>query len=533
MRSTQGQHQNLLTLVNIVLAITLLIPSASYAADPQPDTKAPATSAPPSPALDSKSQKAAPTAFAAAQPKPVLHWGVGKAKSYWVPASEIFGFDFLLTQFNRHFVDSEAYGSDASSIWDNLNSKWVVDTDPFAVNQFMHPYQGSLYHGFARSAGIGFWGSLGYTTAGSVLWEIAGERTKPSINDQVASGIGGSLLGEPLFRIASLLLESGGGNPSIWRELGAAAISPSIGLNRFAFGSRFDGVFRSHAPAVYTRIELGASLNSFVHSNVNRDLEFSGPPIGQKFDRHEADLDFTMAYGLPGKPGYSYKRPFDYFDFEFRASTASIFENILSRGLLYGTDYAVGDNYRGVWGLYGSYDYIAPQVFRVSSTAASVGTTGQLWLSRAVAVQGSALSGVGYGAAGTIRASGIGGPAANGGGERDYHYGITPQGLVALRLILGDRASIDMSARDYYVSQFGGTESSGTENISRLDISFTLRVYKLHGITLRYVESHRDARYGIRNPTHQSVGTVSIVYSFLGQTRFGAVDWRTAAAGGP
>ena len=37
-------------------------------------------------------------------------------------------------------------------------------------------------------------------------------------------GIGGVFLGEPLFRMASLLLESGShGEPSVWRELGAAA----------------------------------------------------------------------------------------------------------------------------------------------------------------------------------------------------------------------------------------------------------------------------------------------------------------------
>ena len=30
-----------------------------------------------------------------------------------------------------------------------------------------------------------------------------------------------------------------------------------------------------------------------------------------------------------------------------------------------------GKDYRGIWGLYGSYDYISPQTFRISSTALS------------------------------------------------------------------------------------------------------------------------------------------------------------------
>ena len=53
-----------------------------------------------------------------------------------------------------------------------------------------------MYHGIARSNGQGYWPSVVYTFAGSVLWEIAGETTPPSRNDQIASGIAGSFLGE-------------------------------------------------------------------------------------------------------------------------------------------------------------------------------------------------------------------------------------------------------------------------------------------------------------------------------------------------
>ena len=117
--------------------------------------------------------------------------------------------------------------------------------------------------GFARSAPIGFWESSAYTFLGSFVWEVAGETTKPSINDQVASGIGGSFLGEPLFRLASLVLEDGGDNPGFWRELGAAVLSPPTGFNRLAFGDRFKGVFPSHNPATFTRLRLGTSLTEY------------------------------------------------------------------------------------------------------------------------------------------------------------------------------------------------------------------------------------------------------------------------------
>jgi hypothetical protein len=223
-----------------------------------------------------------------------------------------------------------------------------------------------------------------------------------------------------------------------------------------------------------------------------------------------------MAYGLPGKPGYRYTHPFDYFHFQFTAASANVFENIMSRGLLIGKTYEVGDAYRGVWGLYGSYDYIAPQIFRVSSTALSLGTTAQWWLSQAVALQGSAFGGVGYGAAGTI----------HGAGERDYHYGATPQVLLALRLMFGDRANFDLTGREYYVRDIASTENRGFEHIFRGDAAFTVRVYGHHAVMLKYIESHRDARYSGLPNRRQTVGTVSVAYAFLSDIKFGAVEWR-------
>jgi hypothetical protein len=449
----------------------------------------------------------------AATRSPVLSWETGAGKSYLIPALEIVGFQFLLNQFDRHFIDNTVYNSSWSSIQQNASHKWVVDNDPFSINQFGHPYQGSMYYGFARSAGLSYWESLGYTFAGSALWEIAGEITPPSKNDQVATGIGGTFLGEPLFRLSNLLLESADGTPSVWREVGAALISPSTGFNRLAFGERFDTVFPSHHPAYYSQLQIGASYASHLTDRgVTQPVEHGG-----------ATLTFAMEYGLPGKADYAYTRPFDYFDFEVSAATANVFESIFSRGLLVGTDYAMGSNYRGVWGLYGSYDYVSPQTFRVSSTALSLGTTAQWWLSRKVALQGTALGGVGYGAAGTI----------HGQGERDYHYGLTPQSLIALRMIFGERAAVDLAGRDYFVSRVASTESRGSENILRGEASVTMRIWRRHALTVKYVVSHREASYPDLGDRNQTLGTVWLFYTLLGNTRFGATEWRSDATGGP
>lgn len=510
MRNAPSERQTGWIFWGVILALALSGPGRVFGAE--------------DPKLDTKAQQAAPTAFADEKPQPVLNWGSADGKSWWVPAAGIFLFDFSLNQFNREFSGVSDYDSDLDSMKENLTGNWVYDSDRFDINQIGHPYQGSMYHGFARSAGLGYWQASAYTILGSAAWEIAGETTPPSINDQITTGFGGSFLGEPLFRMASLLLESGdGGLPGFWRELGAAAISPSTGFNRLMFGRRFDGVFRSHNPAAYTRIDLGANIASKVNSNLNTNRNVEDPPTPQSYDEGEVVANFTLGYGLPGKPGYTYDRPFDYFHFQFTAASSNALENVMTRGLLYGSDYAIGANYRGVWGLYGTFDYIAPQIFRVATSAAQFGTTAQWWVSRDVALQGTALAGIGYGSAGSARA----------GEERDYHSGVAGQGLLALRLIFGDRVSLDLTARDYRVTDALSDEEDSEENIVRADASLTWRVYNLHGITLKYVFSRRDAEYSAQADTHQEVSVLSIGYAYLGQTRSGAVDWRPKSAGGP
>jgi hypothetical protein len=101
------------------------------------------------------------------------------------------------------------YNVSLDSIRRNLHSSWTVDHDPFRVNQLGHAYQGSVYYDLARSNGFNFWESFGFAFAGSAIWEIAAETTPPSKNDQITTSIGGTFLGESLFRMAHLMLERG------------------------------------------------------------------------------------------------------------------------------------------------------------------------------------------------------------------------------------------------------------------------------------------------------------------------------------
>ena len=424
-----------------------------------------------------------------------------------VPALEIVGFELLVNRSNRAFgTGRDDYRVTQDSIRRNLRSGWGTDRDPFDINQLGHPVQGAMYHGFARSAGLGYWPSLGMTFAGSALWEIAGERTRPSRNDQVASGIGGTFLGEALFRMSNLVLERGGGLPRFWREAAAAAIAPSAGFNRLVFGDRAGSVFSSHDATYFSRLEFGYSGSASHSLGISK----------AEFKRNEAQLGFAIDYGMPGSPGYTYTRPFDYFAFQTTVSSANGIENVLTRGLLIGQPYELGAKVRGVWGLYGSYDYIAPQTFRVSTTALSIGSTAQWWLGESLALQGSALVGVGYAAVGTTRGRID---------DRDYNYGVAPQALLALRLTHGDRLALDLTAREYFVSNVASGTSGGHDNIVRGDLALTWRVAGPHALTLKVLGNRRDARFDGSGSRQRQVAA-GVFYTLLGQDRFGAVDWR-------
>jgi hypothetical protein len=433
-------------------------------------------------------------------------WGEGDAVSYVIPAVEIVGFEVVLNLVDRNFAsDSELYETDWDSIRANLESGWVFDEDPFGVNQLGHPYSGALYHGFARSTGQSFWTSLVYTFGGSLLWEIAGETTQPSLNDQITTGIGGSFLGEAMFRGSSWILEDT--NTDAAGVVGASLLCPPLAWNRVVF-DRFDGVHPSHDPATTMHLGVGLRSNTFVADSGRSNTEEQEDALGE----------LAIDSGLPGKEGYRYERPFDYYQLEIAATTDTDnhFAHVRSRGLLVGADYGGGErDVAGVYGLYGLYDYVSPGVFRVASTGLGFGTTAQVKLSRTVALQGTALLGAGFGAAGTV---------ADDLEDRDYHYGGIPQGLFDWRLVLGDVAMIEGAARDYLVIGVGSDSGYGAENVLQGDLSLTLRVIGSHALRVEYVASVRDAHFSSGTDERQSIGTVNFSYAYLGASRWGVVE---------
>ncbi len=454
---------------------------------------------------------------------PVTAASANREAHFWLPVYEIIGFLAINNVAARIMYPNEredgikVYSSTFKSTWNHITvQRWVYDIDPFNTNQFQHPFQGASMYGFARSSGHGFWPSMIYSNVGSFMWKMAGETDPPSINDIITTGQAGSILGEAMYRMADLVMrDSGATGPSIFRQVASGVLSG--GVNRRILGNHFAPHLPDSLPYFFWQMRFGASMDALA-----RDV--STPT--SLFLRRDATADFGIAYGLPGRYGYTYTRPFDYFDFEssvLLSSVSNFIETINVRGLLAGEKTKDTDNSRGIWGLYGSFDYISPFLFRVSSTALSLGTTREYKLGGGVALQGSLLAGAGFGAAGstTIIASTPANAAI-----RDYHFGITPQALLNLRLLAGERGFLDMNFRDYYVSGVGSDDSRGVERIFRGDIGATIRFYKGNALGLKYAYSTRSASYGTLPPQASQEGSFTIVYTILGSRTFGTGEWK-------
>ena len=121
--------------------------------------------------------------------------------------------------------------------WGNVTSAWAWDDDGFHVNQWGHPYQGSLYFNGFRANGYGFWASATAAVAGSFLWECCGETKPMSSNDMVTTTLGGVALGEMLHRVSLLLLDNRAtGRERLAREIAAALLDPARGVSRLVHG---------------------------------------------------------------------------------------------------------------------------------------------------------------------------------------------------------------------------------------------------------------------------------------------------------
>jgi Domain of unknown function (DUF3943) len=419
-------------------------------------------------------------------------------KNYWIPLAEVILVNTGIWAYN-YVVGKDFAKISGDSIKQNFNKGWIVDTDDFWANQLLHPVHGNVTFNAARSMGLNFYESFGYSFLGSLMWEQFYEIQPPSLNDQVNTPFGGSLLGESLFRISRLILDSGGYAPSAWRQFFALLVNPAAGVNRLMFGDRYRGDLLLPASWMgefrFGSLVAGSSRNG---AQGARDITV-GP---------WASFAADVIYGIPGTPDLSLSKPFDHFTLSASVSltgdiTAQPTASLLVRGLLLGEPITLGGESGGLWGLFTSYDFIGVTVLRVGGFGLGPGVSLMKrwdWFE----LHGTAL------------AEFL--PWAGGGstvplGVRDYHYGPGGDLVLEFRGHFGDRVVARLTGRQYWVS--GAYSSGQSEDISYGQAQVTVRVYDMHGVSAALDWAHRQAKYPGQPDAWQRGSIVTLYYTLL------------------
>jgi hypothetical protein len=214
--------------------------------------------------------------------------------------------------------------------WLNMKRGWEWDLDDFVVNQIGHPYQGNNYFTAGRANGLNFWESSALTAFGSGTWEYFGETNQASLNDFVNTTLGGIALGEMFHRVGWLIRNTHAtGRKRLWREIGAAAVDPMTGLNRFLSG---DSARVVDKPPAMVPSTLGAVASAGVawRGSNTRDVTSTTDPF----------VELDLLYGDLER-GRS-RVPYDGFAVRLAFGDGSSFSEARVRGRLLGQSYGNG-----------------------------------------------------------------------------------------------------------------------------------------------------------------------------------------------
>jgi hypothetical protein len=229
-------------------------------------------------------------------------------RRFGVAAAEIAVLEFIpwaMAKWVREWEDPADNWANISSasIWKNLEEGWEYDGDNFLTNVWAHPYHGNLFYNAGRTNGYTFWESVGFSLAGSAIWEHFGETFRPAFNDWINTGITGANLGEVFYRLSTMATDNTAtGSDRVWGEIWGALLNPVRGVNRLVTGEmwrRFPNP-PEHSPTAFGGT---ASLGA-------RVLDADGAP-GWNEPVWKAMVELDIRYGNPYTSDLS--TPFSWF----------------------------------------------------------------------------------------------------------------------------------------------------------------------------------------------------------------------------
>jgi hypothetical protein len=298
-------------------------------------------------------------------------WGV--RRNFGLAAGEVVLINGIVWAFDE-FVKNAPFTQVSPRSWyENIKKGFTWDDNHFSNNQIAHPYHGQLYFNAARTNGFNYWASVPFAIAGSFLWECCGETHRMAINDWVATSIGGTALGEMLYRVSSTVLDNTAtGSERTWREIGALLLNPVRGVNRLTSG-RWSGIGEN--PPDRRPDILSNRMNAGVR------VIGEGESISENTSTN-AFLEFDFRYGSPFEG--EHKAPFDYFlmGLQLNFSEKKLVGRFQVRGDLYTKDLKEKEKVKHVFTVAQNYDYFNNFAFEFGGQSVSASVLSRFDLSQ-------------------------------------------------------------------------------------------------------------------------------------------------------
>ena len=280
----------------------------------------------------------------------------GAKRNIGMAVGQVAGVNAIVWFFNEFIRGGNFTAVNPRSWWKNLSSGFFYDDNHFDNNMFAHPYHGSLYFNAARSNGLNYFESLGFTVLGSFMWECCGETHLMAWNDWVMTSLAGGSIGEMLYRAGSGFLDNErAGTSRTLKEVGNFFLNPMRGFNRLVSG-RSGRIYPNPADP-YDRIP--PNLRTFVKAGVRIIGDNS---TSESF---ETDTTFTTGFfGFDMNYGNVFedtrRKPFDFFElgFQLNFGDKTSIGRLQIHGNLYTSDIAKGEKSHHVFAITQNYDYI-------------------------------------------------------------------------------------------------------------------------------------------------------------------------------
>ena len=405
-----------------------------------------------------------------------------KDKNYWLAATEVVGLNILIWSNSKYISKRDWADISISSIKNNIQYGFTWDSDSFIMNQFLHPFHGSLYFNAARSNGLTFWESAPFALGGSLMWEYMMEIERPSYNDLLNTTISGIILGEITHRVSDLIIdESSNGFERFSREFIASIINPMKGLNRLVKGKMWNDGKKTNKPKTQIQISLGGN-SLFVERKLTRNSIY----FFSKFD-----MDYGNKFSTT-----KHKSPFDYFKIsgEFSYSSHDKIIGISGSGVLWDSKFEAFSIQNSIAGLYKEFILYSNYVFKFTATSLSGEVNSKFnFSSNSSVINSVGLSGIFVGATNSTYSKLIG---------KDYNLGPGLGIKVSSNLNFFQKLYLNFIYQQFWIHIMNGID--GDEFISMFNLGLSYKISKSLSLGTNIILYERFGNYSEFQKVHIS-----------------------------